>query len=97
MANDVCVFICVSVCRSIDLISHHLLIFFFLSSLFFLFYSCPTAISCYMTIMPGSLEGQKHISVFETTLSIQQNTLSVRISIMQPICIELLTNPCTGV
>ncbi|KAI7876641.1 kinase-like domain-containing protein [Mucor mucedo] len=30
-----------------------------------------------MTIMPGTLEGQKHISVFETTLSIQQNTLSV--------------------
>ncbi|KAI8072001.1 kinase-like domain-containing protein [Thamnidium elegans] len=30
-----------------------------------------------MIIMPGSFEGQKHISVFETTLSIQQNTLSV--------------------
>ncbi|KAI8635929.1 kinase-like domain-containing protein [Parasitella parasitica] len=27
--------------------------------------------------MPGSLEGSRHISVFETTLSIQQNTLSV--------------------
>lgn len=27
--------------------------------------------------MPGTFEGQKHISVFETTLSIQQNTLSV--------------------
>lgn len=29
-------------------------------------------------MMHGSFEGQKHISVFETTLSIQQNTLSVR-------------------
>lgn len=30
-------------------------------------------------MMHDSFEGQKHISVFETTLFIQQNTLSVRL------------------
>lgn len=36
---------------------------------------------CYLFIsssMYNSFEGQKHVSVFESTLTVQQNTLSVK-------------------